>query len=331
MLSVIAYIRVSTNNQGDNGISLNGQKAQIREFARINNLHIRIWCIDVDSARGEENFSTRKGFNEATELSLRKGWPIIAATADRFSRTLSSYDKFIEAGGKAYSADIGFGGDEAVMRGKIKRAQHDGDKLSSRTREGQALARANGKKFGNPDTGPARAKAFAVRQENKQIRYEEFRGQLDRVRELGAKTDTAVAKALNDNGYVTARGEDWTSANVARMRRRITSDGLDIEALSFDMEALDREIEAASLEPFPKIIAVPIFTADGRLTDDGFRRACDAYAELRGAEKRPDIERRLRRIKDQPWPAAQKAKLEDKIESVEFVREIVVPCADLAA
>ena len=95
---MIAYIRVSTKNQGDNGISLNGQKKQIQEFARINNLHIRKWCRDVDSARGEENFSTRKGFNEATEFSLRKKWPIIAATADRFSRTLSSYDKFVEAG-----------------------------------------------------------------------------------------------------------------------------------------------------------------------------------------------------------------------------------------
>ena len=111
---------------------MDGQRRQIRAYCDAEGLKIRRIFSDDDSARHEEELSERKGFNDATELALKKGWPIIVADASRFSRTEASYSRFVDAGGKIYDANEGFGADEAVMRGKIVRAEHDGKIRSSR-------------------------------------------------------------------------------------------------------------------------------------------------------------------------------------------------------
>ncbi len=264
MLTMIGYTRVSTRNQGDNGISLNGQRQQIREWATRNNVRIGKWYTDAASARGEENLSDRKGFNEAVGLALEKGWPIVAATADRFSRSVPSYDRFVEAGGKLYSTDVGFRDDDAEMRGRIARAQHDGDKISRRTREGQKRAKANGKVFGNPQIDKARENAREVQRKNKRSNHDEFRNELARVEAAGAKTDSEVANAFNESSYVTARGKAWTLFNVARMRRESRIDEQQLK------------IPAAAL----KVEADPLFTDDCCLTEGGCRKLLNALAVL---------------------------------------------------
>jgi DNA invertase Pin-like site-specific DNA recombinase len=114
MKSVIGYARVSTKRQADEGASLSDQRLQIREFAKRNKLKIRKIYSDVDSARNEDGGCERPGFNEAVERSLKTKWPIIAASADRFTRTGATYDRFVAEGGSAYGAREGFGVDDSV-------------------------------------------------------------------------------------------------------------------------------------------------------------------------------------------------------------------------
>src|ERR1700722_8935035 len=145
MQNVIAYVRVSTEKQSKYGKGLDGQKRQIQAYCKAEELKIhRTIFSDDDSARHEEELSARKGFNDAIDLALKKGWPIIVADASRFSRTEASYIRFVDAGGRIYDTAEGFGADEAVMRGKIVRAQFDGKIRSEATREGQKKYRENG-------------------------------------------------------------------------------------------------------------------------------------------------------------------------------------------
>lgn len=219
MLNVLAYVRVSTEKQGERGGSLNTQEHLLREFARYSQLKIVKVYRDTDSALGEENFSQRSGFNAVTERALATGWPIIVASSDRFSRTGSSYDRFTEAGGRVYAADVGFGADEAVVRGQIKRAEINGRRIVQRAAEGRRKARERNVKFGNPRLSEARPKAAAALSENARLRREEFEGEWSKVRWAGAFTPRQIAAAFNATGYVTARGLRWTAANVARMLR----------------------------------------------------------------------------------------------------------------
>nr|WP_299501544.1 recombinase family protein [uncultured Rhizobium sp.] len=213
MLPVIAYVRVSTKEQARNGGSLDGQRLQLKEYAKARGLKIRKWFSDDTSARNEEEGSNREGFKKACELSLRTGWPILVVAASRFSRTNETYERFIEQGGRVYDLE-GFGADEALMRAKIAHARLDGDKRSKATRKGQAEAKAAGKIFGTPTPHKGAAASAISRAKDADIRRRELEGLRERAAREGVSTPKALSDWLNDKGYLSAHGKPWTPSNV---------------------------------------------------------------------------------------------------------------------
>jgi DNA invertase Pin-like site-specific DNA recombinase len=216
---------------------MDGQKEQLRELARAYGLRIKKFYIDTDSALGEDNFSARPGFLDAMQRSLETGWPIICASADRFSRTCASYDRFVREGGKVYSADIGFGADDAIMRAAIRRAEVDGRRISHRTREGQRRAKEKGVRFGNPRLEEARRNSAAVRSRNARLRRDELQTFFRRARSRGAVTHRQIAEALNKDGVKTAHGRNWTEAAVRITLTKIRRDGFSDHEASVRAEA----------------------------------------------------------------------------------------------
>jgi DNA invertase Pin-like site-specific DNA recombinase len=251
MKSVIGYARVSTKKQADEGASLSDQRLQIQEFAKHNKLTVRKFYLDVDSARNEDDGSERPEFNKAVERSLKTKWPIIAASADRFTRTGSTYDRFVAAGGRAYGAREGFGVDESVMRAAIVRAEREGNRISRTTRRGQERATANGVKFGNPEIEKARAASIVARKANASKCREEFRAQFFNAKVAGVETDAELVDFLNDRKFRSPQGRAWTRANVGRMRR---------------------ELEAAGCAEPSGAEGDPIVGPDGWITPSGFDR-----------------------------------------------------------
>jgi hypothetical protein len=118
------------------------------------------------------------------------------------------------AGGKLYDTIEGFGADEAVMRGKIARAEHDGRVRSRATRKGQKEYRENGGTFGGPRLDKACKASALARSKTARIRHDEFRTEHAKARQAGAGTSGAVAEFFNHNGYLPARARRWTAANV---------------------------------------------------------------------------------------------------------------------
>lgn len=216
MLIVIAYIQVSTTKQSHNGSSLDRQRLAIQEFAQCRNLKIHKFFWDDESARNEEDGSERPEFLKATELSLKKEWPIIVLDESRFTRTEETYDRFVKAGGKLYTVK-GFGADEAEMRARIKHAEHDGKVRSRATRKGQERYRAEGGVFGSPELGKAREASVEARKKLAKARAREFSRQYERAKKAGFGEPKDAARFFNENGYLTAQGRTWTAANVRRM------------------------------------------------------------------------------------------------------------------
>jgi hypothetical protein len=222
MQSVIGYLRVSTKSKADKGISLLDQKLQIQEFAKHNSLKIRQVYIDVDSARNEADVSKRPQFNNAVERSLKTKWPIIAASADRFTRTGAAYDRFVAAGGRAYGAREGFRANRSSKRAAIEGAAHEGNR---NTRRGRALAKVSGVQFDNPQLEKARAASIVARKASARKCREEFRAQFFDAKNAGAETDEEIAVYLNGMKHLSAQGRFWTRANVTRMRRELEAAG----------------------------------------------------------------------------------------------------------
>jgi hypothetical protein len=142
MRSVIGYVGVE---EGGNFIV---PTVKIMKFARDNKLELEKVYTDVDSTQNNGDGSGRSEFKEVVELSLKMKWPIIATSADRFTRSGVFYRRFVAAGGRAYGARKGFGVDESVMPAAIVRAQVEGKPISGNTRREQARAKLNGVMLG---------------------------------------------------------------------------------------------------------------------------------------------------------------------------------------
>lgn len=265
MKPVIGYTRVSTQRQADAGDSLSDQRLQIQEFAKHNKLNIRKFYSDVDSARNEENGCERPDFNRAVQHSLRTKWPIIAASADRFTRTGATYEQFVAQGGKAYGAREGFDVDESVMRAAIARAEREGNRISRNTRRGQVRAKANNVTFGNPRLEEARAASIVARKANASKCLEEFRAEFFKAKIAGIETDAEMVDFLNARKFLSPNGRAWARANIGRMRR---------------------ELEAAGSPEASGSECAAIVGPDGWITTSGFDRFRRAMIERQTGEEK---------------------------------------------
>lgn len=80
-----AYLRVSTGSQGDSGLGLEAQKAQIESYAASRGLSVIAWFEDVVS--GKTHPDARPGLNRLMK-SLQPDETVLVAKRDRMSRDL---------------------------------------------------------------------------------------------------------------------------------------------------------------------------------------------------------------------------------------------------
>lgn len=85
-MKAIAYIRVSTKEQGQSGFGREAQRVQIEKFARGAGFKIQHTFSDVHSAAEEDSLSKREGLRDALKYAVEKGWPIIVADFSRLTR-----------------------------------------------------------------------------------------------------------------------------------------------------------------------------------------------------------------------------------------------------
>lgn len=226
MRGAIAYVRVSTEHQAANGISLDGQTIQIRRFAKEIGFKIMKVMRESASAMGD-SIENRPVLREAADLSDRKGWPIIVASFDRFTRNLAKAENLVLKNKlHIISASNGPDADYLVLRSQAARAQKEGREIGRRTREGLAKAKARGTRLGNTvNLDEAQRKGADANRVLARQRAEEFARMLAEARQLGAQTADQIASTLNRAGYSTARGGPWTSANVYRVLRQLKPSG----------------------------------------------------------------------------------------------------------
>jgi DNA invertase Pin-like site-specific DNA recombinase len=219
--SAIAYVRVSTERQAQNGISLDGQLVQIRKFAEQSGFRIKGVFRESGSAMNED-IRTQPKLREAILLSRQKRWPIIVASLDRLSRNVETVEKYAQSGKlDVISASNGPQADYVVLRSQAVRAQKEGREIGRRTKEGLARAKARGVRLGNPvNLEKAQRKGAEANRAIAQQRAQEFKRMLAEARRQGAKTAEQIASTLNRLGYSTARGGSWTPENVYRVLRK---------------------------------------------------------------------------------------------------------------
>lgn len=211
-MRAIGYARVSTAEQGAEGVSLDAQAAQITATAEAKGWNLLRIGRDVASAKTMAN---RPALAEAlAALAAGEAQVLVVAHLDRLTRSIidgaSLFERAEREGWEIAILDLGV--DTTTAAGRMVRnvmltlGQWQRETISERTKEGLAEKRAQGVVLGRPRSGLDPANA----------------GTLARLRELraGGMSLRKVAETLNAEGLAGFQGGRWTDMTVSKAVKR---------------------------------------------------------------------------------------------------------------
>lgn len=221
-MKAIGYIRVSTEGQAQDGVSLEAQEAKVRAWAELNGAaEVTIYR---DAGLSGKRADNRPGLCEALG-AVGKGDALIVYSLSRLARSTKDTITIAEALDKrgadlvslSERIDTTTAAGKMVFRMLAVLSEFERDQVSERTRFALAHKRANGEKTGGDVPFGYRVedgRLVAHRQEQKAIRL---------IRELRGKGYSlrAIAAELEAGGYRTKQGrKHWNPKTVSAIIQR---------------------------------------------------------------------------------------------------------------
>lgn len=209
---VIGYIRVSTTDQKDNGVSLDDQRTRIEA-----------WCISqghkllniYEDHKSGSNIKNRKAFNDAIEAT-KKDMYFVVIKLDRFSRSLSDTvmvaNKLKNRGATLVSITENF--DTRSPIGKVvfailaSFAEFERDMIVKRTRDALRFKKEKGERLGSLPFG---YKVDIDGDGKKLILDDDEQDIISTIHDLrcGGWSMQKIADQLNADGLLTSKGKQW--------------------------------------------------------------------------------------------------------------------------
>jgi len=207
---LIAYIRVSTAEQGSSRLGLEAQRDAIRRYADQNGFTI--------AAEFEEVVSTRKErpiFESALLMCEQFGHKLAVARLDRLSRDLLTIAQLQKSGVDFVAVDMP-GASKFMVQILAAVAENERDMISERTKAALARAKANGTRLGPHDPLANIASTILERSQAAEDFRSSIRPRIYALRQRGA-TLQQIADQLNTEGVPTPSGRgQWAGTTVMR-------------------------------------------------------------------------------------------------------------------
>jgi DNA invertase Pin-like site-specific DNA recombinase len=225
-MNAIAYLRVSSQEQGRSGLGLDAQRAAIRAFAKREGIDVTAWHTEVETGKGSDALERRPQLAAALSAARAARAPVLVSKLDRLSRDVHFISGLMAQRVEFIVTELGRQADPFVLHLFAALAEKERQLISDRTRAGLAAAKARGQRLGmaNPDRRASdvqleRAGAAST------AKADEF-AQRVRLTVKGAlaATDwnlTAAAEQLNAAGHRSAARKAWDRRSVAAVARRL--------------------------------------------------------------------------------------------------------------
>ena len=86
---LVAYIRVSTVDQGKSGLGIEAQRAAISRFAEAECVTIVAEHVEIETGKGADALDRRPQLAAALRTAKQHGCPVVVAKLDRLSRDVA--------------------------------------------------------------------------------------------------------------------------------------------------------------------------------------------------------------------------------------------------
>ena len=221
MPAYIAYLRVSTQKQGDSGLGLEAQESAIARYTA--NSTVLATFRAVESGKRSDRPELRK----ALDMAKRTGATLVIAKLDRLARNVHFISGLMEAGVDFVACDMPQA-NRLTLHIMAAMAEHEGHAISDRTRSALAAAKARGVTLGGyrgkgaPDQA-TRQKAAQTLTKAADERAKLVQPVIDELRASGVTSLAAIATELNARSIAAPRGGHWSAMAVKRVQDRLAA------------------------------------------------------------------------------------------------------------
>ena len=224
-MKAIGYVRVSTDRQAEQGVSLEAQEAKIRAMATVQGAEL--FEVIVDGGESAKNLN-RPGLQRLLALvDSGKVKAVIVAKLDRLTRSVKDLCSLLELFEKrsvalisvAESLDTASAAGRLVITIMAAVSQWEREAIGERTRDALRHKRTSGERVGNIRFG------FRLSPDGKHVEPDPGeQGVLTEIRHLrqSGHTMRGIAAALNRQSLRTRRGSAWRLEHVARIIKQAT-------------------------------------------------------------------------------------------------------------
>ena len=227
-MRAILYVRVSTDKQAKNGLSLEAQDAKLKAMATVRGDEVVDIVVDEESAK--TGSLKREGVQRLLKM-VKAGEvdAVIVCKLDRLTRSLRDLADLLEVFDKhnvalvsvAESLDTRSASGRLVLNIMTAVSQWEREAIGERTQAVMDFKKSRGERLGNTPygwTGPKKADLAKGEKGMLGVDAEEqiIIGIMKNLDRLG-DSHAAIARQLNACGHKTRRGGEWRREYVARI------------------------------------------------------------------------------------------------------------------
>lgn len=164
----VAYLRVSTREQGKSGLGLDAQRERMERFAASEGIEVLAWYSEVETGKGSDALERRPELAKALAHARRARCHVLVAKLDRLSRDVAFIAGLMAKKVPFWVADLGLDVDPFMLHIYAAVAEQERRLISTRTKEALAAARARGVPLGNPNPETLRAAQMKGAERNRE-------------------------------------------------------------------------------------------------------------------------------------------------------------------
>ncbi|MDP4301977.1 recombinase family protein [Leptothrix discophora] len=210
----VAYVRVSTQQQGASGLGMEAQQAAIAQHVNRCGGELAGEFVEVESGRKTDK--QRPQLAAALVLAKKAKATLVIAKLDRLARNVHFISGLMEAGVQFVALDMPEA-NKLTLHVMAAFAEHEREAISKRTQDALMAAKSRGVELGTKGGKNIKAVNDARKAEG-QVRAEAMRGDLAACDGLSLR---AAAASLAAKGHKTESGSEFSPTQVQRLRKRL--------------------------------------------------------------------------------------------------------------